>query len=199
MTLMKLATWDLPPVAIVPLRVQPLHIWHCNLLVDICRHFESVLVLVSTKHDSENNPYSFELRKKWLTDLQSECDIIFSVAPLPLFSSGMSQEKTTSDIATTKNEFTLLTQGQTFSIVSGNSFVVWLCREVYDFDVIEVWKEYKPDWHFDWISPFVDTANNGKLIRTSIVNHGLEGISTLVEQNKLPGWIKPTELMIWQN
>ena len=51
--------------AVVPMRTQPLHLAHVNLLANLVERFSAVRVLIGNQPRSIDDPYSYEQRLAW--------------------------------------------------------------------------------------------------------------------------------------
>lgn len=53
--------WD----AVVPMRTQPLHLAHINLVANLLEHFAVIRVVIGNQPRSIDDPYPFEQRLRW--------------------------------------------------------------------------------------------------------------------------------------
>ncbi len=57
--------------AVVPMRTQPLHLAHVNLLANLVERFSAVRVLIGNQPRSIDDPYSYEQRLAWWRLMQT--------------------------------------------------------------------------------------------------------------------------------
>lgn len=104
--------------AIVPMRMQPMHMGHVNLLLNVSNYFDLVYVSVCRDAIDQDNPYSIEQRFKWL-DLMIKA---YDIHNLTYDSKGNSEGKTLEDIS--NNYLSRLKDVNKLYIISGNPDVL---------------------------------------------------------------------------
>ncbi len=165
--------------ALIPMRAQPLHYGHINLLVTVSQHYRRCTVLLSPGTDSENDPYSFDLREKRLTQAFSLYWCHYAIQPLPRFPSPSHSQKTSKDISLMQKRFATI-WWRNFIIVSGNPHVIDLCATVYHFPFLFLTQDKPLDWMLPVDNPFTKLEANWSYIRSLLHTRQFDIISRFV-------------------
>lgn len=152
---------------LIPMRAQPLHYGHVNLLVALSSQYNRWTILLSGHHDHEQNPYSFSLRKKRLVHIFSLYWCPFSIQPLPTFPSPAHSIKSVEEVNAIQNKFMAI-WWTNFVIISGNQHVINLCRHTYRFPCLSLEEDIRIERTLPNKNPFTKFENNGSFIRSLI-------------------------------
>jgi len=166
-------------LALIPLRAQPLHLWHVNLFLYCQHHFKKSIILLSGK-GWKDNPFVFSQRKKRIEQAIVQYSLRnIRQAKLPSFSSPAQKTKAASDVKRIQKLFYDIAWSNDFCIVSGNQKVCQLCSEIYNFSLFSL-QQHDIARMLDEKNPFVwQYENNAASIR-----HACE-LSDYLSINKL--------------
>jgi len=175
-----LAEMKKSPVAFVPLRAQPLHYGHINLLLSVAQSYQQIVVLLSQKK-GDDDPYDYALRKQWLEQAMALYHINGHVEALPLFPSSIDSYKDKDDIVAIQKKFQALAHWSSFVIVSGNPKVIEVCQHMYDFDCQHVGDDFPIRWLLDSPNHFEKWYESyGATLRQLIADQSFDRLPSLL-------------------
>jgi|GEM_PF-1822098 len=176
--------WLQTKSALVPMRVQPLHNGHLNLLVNLADRFGKVYVLLSQHVGGEDDPYPSELRKMWLL---KGIDI-YTIPNTKISEKGSSRLPT---IDEQKRSYEEIVKDNELVFVSGNPEIIERCISWYQFHFLDLSKitlERKVDKMDDDLLKNIE--GNARIIRKAVQQ------TLKVRPGFLPEFISPEDLKL---
>ncbi len=170
--------------ALVPMRAQPLHNGHLNLLLNLAERFGKVCIMLSQHVGGDDDPYSSEIRRSWL----DKGIHTYSLQNTEIFERGSSRLPT---IAEQKKSYQEIAGGEELVFVSGNPEIIERCIEWYQFHFLDLNKivlDKKIEDMNDVLMQNIE--GNARTIRHAIKQ------ALAIEPGYLPTFVNPDELRL---
>lgn len=173
--------WTKERIALLPMRLQPLHNGHLNLILSTAERFRKAIIMIAQTEISFDNPFTSQQRQDWVEQAKQE----FNIYNIETSDQGSSQLSTIDEQIESYNK---IAKEENFVFISGNNKVLEKCTNVYMFEHIHSLRIQLNAIINEIPIEMMHTQSHGRKIRESIYNN------TDIPNGYLPKFIKLDEI-----